>query len=137
MRRSIPWRFVILSLAISSPAVAQVIWDMPNVIDKKVPADRNPPLRPRTEVWPRLDPGSVVCKTEADLLRLAESRRGVPGDRPNCQLIREATAIHIERRVGPGRTEVTLTDQNGLDGWTDAWLPDRAPPLGGKAVSIK
>jgi hypothetical protein len=137
MRRSVPWRFILLSLAISSPAAAQVIWDMPNVIEKKPTIDKLPVLRPRAEVWPRLDPGAVVCKTEADLLRLAEARRGVVGDRPNCQLIREPTAIHIERRAGPGRTEVTLTDQNGLDGWTDAWLPDRAPPIGGKAVSIK
>jgi hypothetical protein len=52
-------------------------------------------------------------------------------------MIRAPTAITIERRAGLGRTQVALTDQKGVDGWTDAWLPDRAPPIGGKAVQIK
>jgi hypothetical protein len=119
-----------------APAFAQVLWDMPNVVEKKPKLDK-PTMASRTEVWPRLDPGAVFCKTEADLLRLASSRRGEPGPRPNCQLIQSPTAIQIQHRAGPGRTQVSLTDQNGQDGWTDAWLPDRAQPFGGKSIQIK
>jgi hypothetical protein len=32
---------------------------------------------------------------------------------------------------------VSLTDQNGVEGWTDAWLPDRPQALGGKGMTIK
>jgi hypothetical protein len=109
---------------------------MKNVTGEK-PKLNGDTLKPRADAWPRLDPGAVLCKTEADLSRLAASRRGEQVDPPNCQLIRAPTAIQIARRAGPGRTEVTLTDQNSVDGWTDAWLPERAPPIGGKGVQIK
>jgi hypothetical protein len=136
MRRPGSWRFLVLGLALSTPASAQVIWDLPNIIVPKPKFDSST-VRPRADVWPRLDQGAVVCKTEADLLRLAEARRGVQGDRPNCQVMRGPTPIQIVRRVGPGRTEISMTDLNGQDGWTDAWLPERAPPIGGKGVSIR
>jgi hypothetical protein len=123
-------------LTLSYPASAQVVWDMPHVLVAPPKFDKAPGLA-RTEVWPRLDPGAVICKTQGDLLRLAESRRGVPGERPNCQLIQTPTAIAIVKRAGPGQTEVTLTDQNSVDGWTDAYLPDRALPVGGKGIQIK
>jgi hypothetical protein len=135
MLRSGPWRLVVLGLAMGSPAAAQVIWDMPNVIVKKPTVDRS--VVTRTEVWPRLDPGAVVCKTEADLQRLAASRRGEPGPRPSCQLIQAPTPISIVRREGLGMTEVAVTGQDGVGGWTDAWLPDRPRPIGGKATAIK
>jgi hypothetical protein len=136
MYRSGLWRTAVLYLALCYPASAQVVWDMPSVIVPKVNIDRTP-VPARAEVWPRLDPGAIICKTQADLLRLAESRRGVPGDRPVCQFIQSATPIAIVRRVGPGQTEVSLTNQNGMDGWTDAYLPDRPLPPGGKPVQIK
>ena len=136
MFRSGQWRYVILCLTVSYPASAQVIWDMPNVVEKKPKFDTST-VKPRADVWPRLDPGATICKTQADLLRLAEFRRGVQGERPNCQFIHSPTAVSIVRRAGPGQTEVSLTDQNGLDGWTDAYLPDRALPPGGKGVQIK
>ena len=135
MHRSGPWRYVALCLALSYPASAQVIWDMPGVIVPKPKFDRS--TVSRSDVWPRLDPGAVFCRTAEDLQRLVASRRGEAGPRPNCQLIHAPTAIAIVRRVGLGQTQVTLTDQNGLDGWTDAWLPDRAPPIGGKGVQIR
>jgi hypothetical protein len=136
MHRSVSWRLVVVCLLLSFPAAAQVIWDMPNVIAPKPKFDESVVKR-RADVWPRLDPGAVFCKTEADLVRLAASRRGEPGDPANCQLIRSPTPIQIERRAGPGRTMVSLTDQNGLNGWTDAWLPERTPPVGGKGVPIR
>jgi hypothetical protein len=52
-------------------------------------------------------------------------------------LIQSPTAIGIVRRAGLGRTEVSLTDQNGLDGWTDAWLPEKAAPIFGRGIQIK
>jgi hypothetical protein len=109
---------------------------MPHVIVPQAKFDRSA-VPSRADVWPRLDPGAVLCKTEADLRRLAASRRGEPGERPNCQLIQAPTAISIVKRAGLGQTEVALTDQNGVDGWTDAYLPDRAQPIGGKGVQIK
>ena len=136
MHRSGLWRSAVLFLALSCPASAQVIWNMQNIAVPPPKIDRTP-LPARTDVWPRLDPGAVLCKTQADLTRLAESRRGVPGDRPNCQLIQSPTAISIVKRAGPGQTEVSLTNQNSQDGWTDAYLPDRALPPGVKGVEIK
>jgi len=137
MYRSGLWRLAVAVLTVGSPAMAQnVIWDMPNVIMQKPKFD-TPTMKQHADAWPRLDPGAVLCRTEADLLRLAASRRGEQVDRPSCQMIRTPTAITIERRVGPGRTQVSLTDQKGVDGWTDAWLPEKAPPIGGKGVSIR
>jgi hypothetical protein len=142
MRRSGSWCFVILSLAfcpslaICPGALAQVVWDMPNIVVAKPKFDRAP-VASRPDVWPRLDPGAIFCKTEADLQRLAAFRRGEQVERPNCQLIHTPTAIAIVRRAGPGRTEVSLTDKNGLDGWTDVWLPERVPPIGGKGIQMR
>jgi hypothetical protein len=137
MRRSGIWWFAVVGLALTHAAAAQVIWDMPNVIDPKPKFETTPTIKPRADVWPRLDPGAVLCKTEDDLLRLAASRRGEQVATPNCQMIRTPTAVQIQRRAGLGRTQVSLTDQNGIAGWTDAWLPDRAPPIGGKAIQIR
>jgi hypothetical protein len=136
MHRSSPWLFAILCLMVAGPASAQVIWDMPSVVVPKPKLDSST-VKPRAETWPRLDPGAVLCKTETDLALLAASRRGEQVGPPHCQLIHSPTAIQIEKRMGPGRTQVSVTGQDGLDGWTDAWLPDRAPIIGGKGVSIK
>jgi hypothetical protein len=147
MYRSSSWRYVILCLALSSPAGilclafsspagAQVIWNMPNVVIPPAKIDRSE-VKSRPDAWPRLDRGSAICKTEEDLLRLAASRRGDPVAAPNCQIIRTATAVQIMRRNGPGRTQVSITDQAGAAGWTDAWLPEKPPPIGNKGVTIR
>src|ERR1700722_8479758 len=86
MYRARPWRTGILYLAFCFPASAQVVWDMPNIVAPPAKFDRST-VRARADVCPRLDPGATICKTQADLLRLAEARRGVRGDRPNCQFI--------------------------------------------------
>lgn len=130
------WRFVLLGLMVAGPASAQIILDAPNLVIRKPQFDKTE-VKARPEVWPRLDRGATLCQTEADLLRLAASRRGEPVERPNCQVVRLPTAIQIVKRVGPGRTQVTLTEQNALEGWTDAWLPEKPPPASGSATSIR
>ena len=136
MRRAGAWSWVVLGLALSVPARAQVIWDMPNIVVQP-PKFGSTDSKSRPDVWPRLDKGAVLCRTEPDLVRLAASRRGETGDRPSCVVIRAPTAIQIVRRAAPGRTLVTVTEQNGQEGWTDAWLPEKAPPIGGKGVVIR
>ncbi len=88
-----------------------------------------PEVKAPPQAWPRLDPGAMLCRTESDLELLAARHNGqdVPGP-INCQVIRDPTAISITQRLGPGKTEVTLTSgQVGTTGWTDAWLPEKAP----------
>ena len=136
MRWSGLWVFGVVSLA-AAPVMAQVIWDTENITGKKPKFDNSPVVQPsRPDTWPRLDPGAALCKSEADLLRLAAFRRHETTERPNCQIVRSPTPIHISHRAGPGRTQVTLTEQNGGEGWTDAWLPEKAPPSGGKAMPL-
>jgi len=117
--------------------IGQVVFDMDNITGKKSASGAPPVEQARPDAWPRLDPGAVLCRTEADLVQLAAFRRGETTNRPACQIIRTPTAIQIVHRAGPGKTEVTLTAQNNLDGWTDAWLPERAPPTGAKGTSIR
>ena len=137
MRHLHQWRFVVLGLLFSGPASAQVVWDTKNFAPPK-PNYGTTDNQPRPDVWPRLDRGAVVCKTEADLNLLAASRRGEAVARPNCSIVRAPTAVKIVQRMGPGKTQVTVTDQGDQPGWTDAWLPDRAPPPPtGKATIVK
>lgn len=136
MNRSCPLLILILSSALSGPTVAQVSWNAPGIIVPKTEFDRSE-VKGRSEVWPRLDRGAVLCRTEGDLLRLAAARRGEAGPPANCQAVRGATPITILRRLGPGRTQVSVTGEGGQEGWTDAWLPERAPPIGGKNATIR
>jgi hypothetical protein len=95
----------------------------------KKPKPGLPEVKTPPQAWPRLDPGARLCRTEPDLDRLAARRNGEDDGGPiNCQMVRDPTAITIIQRRGPGKTEVTYTSgQVGTTGWTDAWLPDKAP----------
>ena len=88
-----------------------------------------PAVRRQNLAWPRLDAGAVLCRTEEDLARLARRRAGDAVDGAvDCQIVQTATAIAILRRKGPGQTEVQPSDPKGATaGWTDAWLPEKAP----------
>jgi len=77
--------------------------------------------------WPRLDPGSVICRSQDDLQRRAALMRGEQAGAADCQAITQPTAIKILERAGPGATEIQITS-NSLMGWTDAWLPANPPP---------
>jgi hypothetical protein len=121
--------------AITLPAGAQppndtnVFLNAPGFLPKK-PGPGLPDVKAQPQAWPRLDPGAVLCRTEADLDRLAARHRREPVDGPvDCQVIRATTAISIVQRKGPGKTEIKGSDTRGTaaSGWTDAWLPDKAP----------
>ncbi len=96
---------------------------------KKKPKENLPEVKAQPLAWPRLDAGSVLCRTEDDLSRLAARRSGQPvSGIIDCKIIRLATPITIMERKGPGRTEVSTTEPAaGGSGWTDAWLPTKAP----------
>jgi len=103
----------------------------------KKPKAGLPDVKPQPQAWPRLDAGAVLCRTETDLDHLAARRHGEAVEGPvDCQVIRAATAISIVQRKGPGRTEVKMsaapTDNTG---WTDAWLPAKAPSSGATSAS--
>lgn len=103
----------------------------------KKPAPGLPDVKPQPQAWPRLDPGAVLCRTAGDLDRLSARRHGEAVDGPvDCQVIRNPTAVSITQRNGPGRTEVKLTAAKTDDtGWTDAWLPAKAPSAVPAAIS--
>jgi hypothetical protein len=105
-----------------------VFLDAPGLLKKKPPPGL-PEVKPQPTVWPRLDPGAVLCRSESDLERLAARRGGQSVSGPiDCQIIRAATGISILDRQGPGMVKVQTTDPRaGGVGWTDAWLPDKAP----------
>jgi hypothetical protein len=121
-------------LAVAAPAMAQtsnsnVSFD-PGALAVKKPRPGLPDVKPNPLAWPRLDPGAVLCRTKDDLAKLTARRSGetVTGT-IDCQIVRVATAISILQREGLGRVEVQISGagSNGVSGWTDAWLPDKAP----------
>jgi len=120
-------------LAIAIPARAQSSSDSNPLVDlgllpKKPKPSGLTEVKPQPLAWPRLDPGAVLCRTEADLEKLGARRHGEVVDGPiDCQIIRTATAIAILQRKGPGRAEVKVSDPKveAMTGWTDAWLPDK------------
>ena len=89
-----------------------------------------PEVKAQPLAWPRLDPGAVLCRSEADLIRLAQRRSGEVADGPvDCQVVRVAIGVTIVQRKG-GRTEVKLSEAQPMEsGWTDAYLPQKAPPV--------
>ena len=116
---------------LAQPALAQtapnVSLDAPGLVLKKPPT-RAPDVKAAPQAWPRLDPGSALCRSEGDLARLSANRTGTAGGGPaDCQVMRVATAVQIVQRTSPGRTQVRLTDKPAVTGWTDVWLPEKAP----------
>ena len=97
------------------------------MIGKHPTAPTAPDVAAPPSAWPRLDPGSVLCRTEDDLSRRAAIMRGETAEPADCRPITQGTAIQIVQRAGPGRTEVKLTARDET-GWTHAWLPPTPPP---------
>ena len=125
--RHLGFGVVIAGLLAPAGAMAQVIVDAPGFTPKK-PEARLPDVKSAPLAWPRLDPGAVLCRTEGDLERLAARRQGEERAGPaNCLPVNGPTAVTILQRRGPGRTQVRLTDAANVVGWTDVWLPEKAP----------
>jgi hypothetical protein len=126
---------VVLLGAWTAPAAAQGMGSWGRQAPGVRVVEPPPPLAnpPRPDTWPRLDPGAVLCRTQEDLARrsTAVATRAAGGEAPlmtgDCQIVSSRTGIEVLRRAGPGRTEVRLTNPAGRTGWTDAWLPERAP----------
>ncbi len=111
------------------PSDSNIKFNAPGILLKKPPPG-TPEMKGPLQAWPRLEAGAVLCRTEDDLDRLAARHRGESAGGPiGCQIIRAATPITVIQRKSPGRTEVrTNNPEAGGSGWTDVWLPERAPP---------
>ena len=128
------WRISMVAMATAAAvpaALAQhVILDAPGIVgEKRAPAP--PPPRAQPSMWPRLDPGAVLCRTVDDLDRhAANTTARVSGGgtlAADCRIIALPTGIQILSREGLGRTQVKLSTPGNATGWTDAWLPEKAP----------
>ena len=77
----------------------------------------------------RLDPGALLCRSEAALLQhqaaiLARLDGGEAEEPAGCRLVRAMTAVAIVERHGPAVTEVRLPGPPEQVGWTDAAVRD-------------
>jgi hypothetical protein len=119
---------ILMALTLAAGAAsAQVILDAPGFVTKKADP-RLPDVKPAPLAWPRLDPGAPICRTEADVARLAARRQGEnPGAPADCRAVSVPTAVTILQRKGPGLTQVRVTEASQVVGWTDVWLPEKAP----------
>jgi hypothetical protein len=122
--------FALAACVVPAASAQNVILDAPGLLGtKKLP----PPALPRAlpAVWPRLDPGAVLCSTEDDLDRHAANMTarvsGGGTQATDCRIIAQPTGIQILSRQGPGRTQVKLNVPGNVTGWTDVWLPEKAP----------
>jgi hypothetical protein len=107
---------------------SNVTFSAPGLLGKKEGPSGPPSVRAQPQAWPRLDPGAVLCRTEDDLTRLAANRSGGQGGGPvDCRVITHPTPVTIIQRQGPGRTEVQVSPPGSGNGWTDVWLPAKAP----------
>jgi len=121
---------VVVTACLSQAASAQVILDAPGILPQKK-APPPPPPRVQAAVWPRLDPGAVLCRTGEDLYRHAANMvarvNGGSTQPADCRIIGQPIGIQILSREGLGRTQVKLSVPGNVTGWTDVWLPEKAP----------
>jgi hypothetical protein len=107
---------------------SNIILSAPGLMPKKPPPSM-PEVKRAASVWPRLERGALLCKTDADLRRYAAQHRGERVDGPAaCQRLHDTTAISVLQRAGLGMTQVRTTDPAaGGVGWTDSYLPEKEP----------
>ena len=91
------------------------------------PISSLPPIRGISGL--RLDPGAVLCRSEADLQHRAEVSQKISDGVPDageplvgCRIIAQARGVDVLQRAGLGREQVKLKP-SGEVGWTDAYLP--------------
>lgn len=126
---------ILAGLIVAAPVRAQVILDAPGFVKKAPEAGPTAP-RGAIAVWPRLDAGALLCRTQGDLDRHFQAMNarlsGQPfsGPNPDCRVVVNTIGIKILAREGPGRTKVQLDNANHEIGWTDTFLPARPPGQG-------
>jgi hypothetical protein len=83
--------------------------------------------------WPWLEPGAIVCNSQAALdhyhADLAARLEGAPAPTlaPGCRRLARRTSIDVADRLGPATVEVRLNNDSKQTGWTDAYLPTQRP----------
>jgi hypothetical protein len=90
-----------------------------------------PPPAPKLKPDPRqrLDPGALLCRTEADLelheQAIAARLDGKEAPEPvGCRPVRTMTPVTVLDRHGLARTQVRLPGPPEQTGWTDAVVHD-------------
>ncbi len=136
-RRAFRFLGAILLLGIATaPAVAQVLLD-PSLQDKskiRRPQAPSANLSPRAAApWPRLDPGSLICRSRRDLDAHHEAVAARLNGQPSpdigsvdCKVLNAVTPIDVVTRATPSATEVRIKGDSAT-GWTDTWLPSQQP----------
>jgi|SRR5271170_4542860 len=135
-QRSLPWRRITLALvtALVVPWASHAQMGGHGRHGGRQSATQTtpapPPLPAEPVVWPRLDPGAILCQTRDALTdeqnRLRDDNSA--GLASGCRIVQDPTAISILERDGPGQTQVAVTDHGGETGWTNAFLPAEPPP---------
>jgi len=120
---------VLLAMAVlSASASAQVTYQGFGNGNRPRPA---PPPGPKLKPDPRqrLDPGALLCRTEADLQQheaaIAARLDGQEAPEPvGCRPVRTMTSVTVLDRHGLARTQVRLPGPPEQTGWTDAVVHD-------------
>jgi hypothetical protein len=91
-----------------------------------------PELKPIVEPRQRLDPGALLCHTEAELKQhqavIMARLEGRTADEPaGCHIVGHITAVAIVEHDGQAVTEVQLAGDEPAVGWTDAVIRDSDP----------
>ncbi len=91
-----------------------------------------PPLKPIVEPRQRLDPGALLCHTEAQLKQhqaaiLARLAGRTAPEPAGCHIVGQTTAVAVVEHDGQAVTEVQLAGDEPAIGWTDAVIRDADP----------
>jgi hypothetical protein len=91
-----------------------------------------PPLKPIVEPRQRLDPGALLCHTEAQLKQhqaaiMARLEGRTAPEPAGCHIVGQITAVAVVEHDGQAVTEVQLAGDEPAVGWTDAVIRDADP----------
>jgi hypothetical protein len=95
-------------------------------------AGEMPPLKPIVEPRQRLDPGALLCHTEAELKQhqaaiMARLEGRTAPEPTGCHIVGQTTAVAVVEHDGQAVTEVQLAGDEPAVGWTDAVIRDADP----------
>jgi hypothetical protein len=91
-----------------------------------------PELKPLVEPRQRLDPGALLCHTEAQLRQhqaaiMARLQGRTAPEPAGCHIIGETIAVAVLQRDGQALTQVQLAGDTPQAGWTDSVVRDADP----------